>query len=174
MRTLPHNAKTHYNYANYLKDIGEVESAKTHYQTALRYILSPVFNGQTLPSLKYVGKWNFDFICEKHYRIILDYTLACSIPDYIYQYSLYPHLPSAHNNLGTLLNDTVEAEVHYEAALKISPDHKGAMINLGTSLMWIFSEFLLILFFNIWSTCDIDFSLECLEILETLFMEVFL
>lgn len=84
VRTLPHNAKTHYNYANYLKDIGEVESAKTHYQTAL---------------------------------------------------SLYPHLPSAHNNLGTLLNDTMAAEVHYEAALKITPDHKGAMINLGTSLI---------------------------------------
>lgn len=151
VRTLPHNAKTHYNYANYLKDIGEVESAKTHYQTALRYILSPVFNGQTLPSLKYVGKWNFDLICdldlicEKHFRIIFDYTSTCTIPDHIYHYSLYPHLPSAHNNLGTLLNDTMAAEVHYEAALKITPDHKGAMINLGTSLMWIFSEILLLL-----------------------------
>ena len=52
-------------------------------------------------------------------------------------HSLYPDLPSAHNNLGTLLNDTRAAEIHYQAALRIYPDHKGAMVNLGTSLVWV-------------------------------------
>lgn len=55
VRTLPHNAKTHYNYANYLKDIGETDSAKTHYQTALRYFKSPVFNGNPFNVCKEVN-----------------------------------------------------------------------------------------------------------------------
>ncbi|XP_061189465.1 protein O-mannosyl-transferase TMTC1-like [Saccostrea echinata] len=84
VRTLPHNAKIHYNYANYLKDTGQLNTAKIHYETAIR---------------------------------------------------LYQDLPSAHNNLGTLLNDTMAAEFHYEAALRINPDHRGALINLGSSLI---------------------------------------
>nr|XP_019955548.1 PREDICTED: transmembrane and TPR repeat-containing protein 1 isoform X2 [Paralichthys olivaceus] len=36
IQTLPHNAKTHYNYANFLKDSGRHEEAIHHYTTALR------------------------------------------------------------------------------------------------------------------------------------------
>lgn len=135
VRTLPHNAKTHYNYANYLKDIGETDSAKTHYQTALRYFRSLVFNGHPFNVCKKVNVVLLTARDIQELQLIVSWVIACSTPDYVYHNSLYPHLPSAHNNLGTLLNDTMAAEVHYVAALTISPDHKGAMINLGTSLM---------------------------------------
>ncbi|XP_047194503.1 protein O-mannosyl-transferase TMTC1 isoform X3 [Hippoglossus stenolepis] len=36
IQTLPHNAKAHYNYANFLKDSGRHEEAIHHYTTALR------------------------------------------------------------------------------------------------------------------------------------------
>ncbi|KAF0029544.1 hypothetical protein F2P81_018649 [Scophthalmus maximus] len=36
IQTLPHNAKVHYNYANFLKDTGRQEEAIHHYTTALR------------------------------------------------------------------------------------------------------------------------------------------
>ncbi|XP_017554406.1 protein O-mannosyl-transferase TMTC1 [Pygocentrus nattereri] len=36
IQTLPHNAKVHYNYANFLKDRGQNEQAIHHYKTALR------------------------------------------------------------------------------------------------------------------------------------------
>lgn len=62
--------------------------------------------------------------------------LLVKVDDFLH-HSLYPDLPSAHNNLGTLLNDTRAAEIHYQAALRIYPDHKGAMVNLGTSLVWV-------------------------------------
>lgn len=103
--------------------------SKVHFESSVQWTNSPFIK------VCREVKCDLDLICEKHFRIIFDYTSTCTIPDYIYHYSLYPHLPSAHNNLGTLLNDTMAAEVHYEAALKITPDHKGAMINLGTSLM---------------------------------------
>lgn len=36
IQTLPHNAKVHYNYANFLKDSGRHPEAIHHYSTALR------------------------------------------------------------------------------------------------------------------------------------------
>ncbi|XP_027007329.1 protein O-mannosyl-transferase TMTC1 isoform X1 [Tachysurus fulvidraco] len=36
IQTLPHNAKVHYNYANFLKDKGQNQAAIHHYKTALR------------------------------------------------------------------------------------------------------------------------------------------
>ncbi|CAH1155250.1 unnamed protein product [Phaedon cochleariae] len=77
---LPHNAKMHYNYANFLRDSTRMELAKSHYYTALR---------------------------------------------------LWPSYASAHNNLGTLLNDVSEAEEHFLAAIRHSSDHVNAHYNLG-------------------------------------------
>ncbi|CAH2011358.1 unnamed protein product [Acanthoscelides obtectus] len=37
LETLPHNAKMHYNYANFLRDSKRPELAKLHYHTALSY-----------------------------------------------------------------------------------------------------------------------------------------
>jgi protein O-mannosyl-transferase len=36
LRVLPHNAKMHYNYANFLRDTSETNSAKYHYRKALK------------------------------------------------------------------------------------------------------------------------------------------
>ncbi|ROT61333.1 Transmembrane and TPR repeat-containing protein 1 [Penaeus vannamei] len=36
LRTLPHNAKMHYNYANLQKDLGNTNLAKYHYEEAIR------------------------------------------------------------------------------------------------------------------------------------------
>ena len=35
LHTIPHNAKIHYNYANYLKDNGKISEAITHYRNAV-------------------------------------------------------------------------------------------------------------------------------------------
>ncbi|XP_069164963.1 protein O-mannosyl-transferase TMTC1-like [Procambarus clarkii] len=38
LRTLPHNAKMHYNYGNLQKDLGDPDLAKFHYSEAIRYL----------------------------------------------------------------------------------------------------------------------------------------
>ncbi|KAG7158886.1 O-mannosyl-transferase TMTC1-like 1 [Homarus americanus] len=80
LRTLPHNAKMHYNFANLQKDLGNADLAKFHYVYAIR---------------------------------------------------LWPGHSSAHNNLGTLVNDTSEAENHFRLALKAHPQHAHAYYNLA-------------------------------------------
>ncbi|CAH1800313.1 unnamed protein product, partial [Owenia fusiformis] len=80
IEVLPNNAKVHYNYANYLKDVGKTTEAIKHYEKAIL---------------------------------------------------LYPKHASAHNNLGTLLNNSLEAEDHFWRAIAINPQHAGAHFNLG-------------------------------------------
>lgn len=36
LKTLPHNAKMHYNWANYQRDVGDTQAAVNHYREALR------------------------------------------------------------------------------------------------------------------------------------------
>jgi len=83
VETLPHNAKAHYNYANFLKDVGRDEEAILHYETALRFA---------------------------------------------------PNHVSAHNNLGTLLENNEEAMKHFYQAIKYDPYHANSYFNLGTRL----------------------------------------
>ncbi|KAK4881247.1 hypothetical protein RN001_004566 [Aquatica leii] len=78
--TLPHNAKMHYNYGNFLRDAARPELAVAHYNVALR---------------------------------------------------LWPTYASAHNNLGTLISNEVEAEEHFLSAIRYSADHVNAHYNLG-------------------------------------------
>ncbi|CAL1276414.1 unnamed protein product [Larinioides sclopetarius] len=59
---------------------------------------------------------NFDTAVE-HYRMAL---------------SLWPNHASAHNNLGTLLSDTKEAEHHFKLALLINSHHPRALFNLAS------------------------------------------
>ncbi len=49
-------------------------------------------------------------------------------------YRLYPRHASALNNLGTLTQQTEEAEVYYRRALDINPQHNRALFNLGNLL----------------------------------------
>nr|CAD7202403.1 unnamed protein product [Timema douglasi] len=44
---------------------------------------------------------------------------------------LWPTYASAHNNLGTLMTGTDEAESHFLAAIRYSPNHVNAHYNLG-------------------------------------------
>lgn len=44
---------------------------------------------------------------------------------------LWPSYASAHNNLGTLVQSATEAEAHFLAAIKYSPNHVNAHYNLG-------------------------------------------
>ncbi|XP_022919760.1 protein O-mannosyl-transferase TMTC1-like [Onthophagus taurus] len=80
LATLPHNAKMHYNFGNFLRDSDMHELAKTHYRAAL---------------------------------------------------TLWPTYASAHNNLGTLIERTEEAEQHFLLAIRYSSKHVNAHYNLG-------------------------------------------
>lgn len=44
---------------------------------------------------------------------------------------MWPSYASAHNNLGTLLKDPHEAEMHFKLAIRFSKDHLNAHYNLG-------------------------------------------
>ena len=44
LHTIPHNAKIHYNYANFLKDDGRVSEAITHYKKAVMLVECVVIN----------------------------------------------------------------------------------------------------------------------------------
>ncbi|XP_031633037.1 protein O-mannosyl-transferase TMTC1-like isoform X2 [Contarinia nasturtii] len=80
LAVLPHNAKMHYNFGNFLKDSFQKETATLHYREALR---------------------------------------------------LWPTYASAHNNLGTLIVDSPEAEDHFLFAIMYASTHVNAHFNLG-------------------------------------------
>ena len=46
-----------------------------------------------------------------------------------------PFYASAHNNIGIILENRTEAEVHFREKLKIAPSHLGAHVNLGNLLL---------------------------------------
>ena len=48
---------------------------------------------------------------------------------------LDPFYASAHNNIGIILENRTEAEVHFRETLKIAPSHLGAHVNLGNLLL---------------------------------------
>ncbi|CAL1262263.1 unnamed protein product [Larinioides sclopetarius] len=81
LESVPHNAKAHYNYANYKKDVGD------------------------------------KFLAIEHYRIAL---------------RLWPNYYTAHNNLGTLLED---GEDHFRKAIAINPYYAKAHYNLASLYM---------------------------------------
>ena len=43
LKSTPKNAKVHYNYANYLKDTGNLDEAVKHYETAIRLVFESFF-----------------------------------------------------------------------------------------------------------------------------------
>ena len=48
---------------------------------------------------------------------------------------LDPFYASAHNNIGIILENRTEAEIHFRETLKIAPSHLGAHVNLGNLLL---------------------------------------
>ncbi|MBN3321944.1 TMTC1 protein, partial [Atractosteus spatula] len=121
IQTLPHNAKVHYNYANFLKDQGRNQEAIHHYETAL----------------KTGNKAESQALGFSHKALML---LAICFSDrdsslFVYfSKRLYPRHASAMNNLGTLTRGAEEAERHYRRALEINPQHNRALFNLGNLL----------------------------------------
>jgi len=39
LETVPHNAKIHFNYGNFLRDSGRLSEAIEHYRTAVKYVV---------------------------------------------------------------------------------------------------------------------------------------
>ncbi|CAH1111653.1 unnamed protein product [Psylliodes chrysocephalus] len=117
LRTLPHNAKLHYNYGNFLRDTSQPDVAKTHYITALK--LWPTYasahnNLGTLLSNKSEA--------EKHFLAAINYA-----SDHI----------NAHYNLGQLYRKTGrydESEDMLRKCLLLEPTFAPAYVEMSKLL----------------------------------------
>uniref|UniRef100_A0A673JVN6 dolichyl-phosphate-mannose--protein mannosyltransferase n=1 Tax=Sinocyclocheilus rhinocerous TaxID=307959 RepID=A0A673JVN6_9TELE len=105
IQTLPHNAKVHYNYANFLKDRGRNQEAIYHYKTSNLTLNGFSAKGIISNFLKF------------------QYTL---IPQ------LYPRHASALNNLGTLTHQTEEAERMLKESIHFGPHFADAYSSLAS------------------------------------------
>ncbi|XP_076424477.1 protein O-mannosyl-transferase TMTC1 isoform X5 [Peromyscus maniculatus bairdii] len=117
VQTLPHNAKVHYNYANFLKDQGRNKEAIYHYRTALK--LYP----RHASALNNLGTLTKDVAEAKMY--------------YQRALQLHPQHNRALFNLGNLLKSqekTEEAIVLLKESIKYGPDFADAYSSLASLL----------------------------------------
>ncbi|KAM7335733.1 hypothetical protein ACRRTK_006210 [Alexandromys fortis] len=117
VHTLPHNAKVHYNYANFLKDQGRNKEAIYHYRTALK--LYP----RHASALNNLGTLTKDTAEAKLY--------------YQRALQLHPQHNRALFNLGNLLKSqekTEEAIVLLKESIKYGPDFADAYSSLASLL----------------------------------------
>ncbi|XP_063142940.1 protein O-mannosyl-transferase TMTC1 isoform X4 [Rattus norvegicus] len=117
VQTLPHNAKVHYNYANFLKDQGRNKEAIYHYKTALK--LYP----RHASALNNLGTLTKDMAEAKMY--------------YQRALQLHPQHNRALFNLGNLLKSqekTEEAIVLLKESIKYGPDFADAYSSLASLL----------------------------------------
>lgn len=119
MKTLPHNAKAHYNLANACKDNGQMEVAVAHYKRAIKWVVFPnyVKSARNVP--------------HQHYYLEIG---GPSLFDDLSR--LWPTYTEAHNNLAAILPDPKEATKHLEMALTIDPGHPTSLYNLALMLRW--------------------------------------
>ncbi|KAG8540957.1 hypothetical protein GDO81_029993 [Engystomops pustulosus] len=117
VQTLPHNAKVHYNYANFLKDQNRKEEAINHYKIVLR--LYPKHSS----ALNNLGTLTSNVTAaEEYYRKALD---------------ISPQHSRALFNLGNLLRTqgrNEEAEVSLKESLLHGPYFADAYSSLGSLL----------------------------------------
>ncbi|KAM4883341.1 LOW QUALITY PROTEIN: protein O-mannosyl-transferase TMTC1-like [Thomomys bottae] len=161
VETLPHNAKDHYNYANFLKDQGRNQEAVYHYRTALNGVTAWPPIGPALPVHKLTdGSGELRKSAEQNTEDILallkdsikygpEFAVAYSSlasllaeqarfkeAEEVYQAGI-KHCPDSsdlHNNYGVFLVDfgsPEKAAAHYREAVRLSPGHHVAMVNLG-------------------------------------------
>lgn len=135
LETVPHNAKIHFNYGNFLRDTGRTSEAIRHYRTAIRYPPSPPSTFCSPPS--------FSFFSPSLPLLFI------SLPSLLAP-SLAPDHAVSHNNLGTLLG-LEEGEHHFREAVKHNPQHYRAFFNLGSNLRQAMSFFLVYFVFNFFS-----------------------
>nr|CAI5822628.1 unnamed protein product [Callosobruchus analis] len=114
LETLPHNAKMHYNYANFLRDSKRPELAKVHYHAALRLWPSYASAHNNLGTLL-----NSSRAAEYHFLAAIRYSA-----DHV----------NAHYNLGQLyrkLNKSGESEHMLIRCLTLEPSFTPAYIELA-------------------------------------------
>ncbi|XP_017769506.1 PREDICTED: transmembrane and TPR repeat-containing protein 1-like [Nicrophorus vespilloides] len=112
--TLPHNAKMHYNFGNFLRDSSRPELARTHYFTALRLWPTYASAHNNLGTL--IGD---EEEAEKHFLLAIRYSV-----DHV----------NAHYNLGQLYrksNRSADSERMLRRCLKIEPHFTPAYIELA-------------------------------------------
>ncbi|NXI85776.1 TMTC1 protein, partial [Rhipidura dahli] len=117
VRTLPHNAKVHYNYANFLKDQGRNTEAIYHYKTALK--LYP----RHASALNNLGTLTKDVVEAKDY--------------YRRALQLNPQHNRALFNLGNLLKSQgkkEEAVILLQDSIKYGPEFADAYSSLASLL----------------------------------------
>ncbi|XP_077196072.1 protein O-mannosyl-transferase TMTC1 isoform X1 [Paroedura picta] len=152
VQTLPHNAKVHYNYANFLKDQGRNSEAIYHYKTALK--LYP----RHASALNNLGTLTKDLVeAKEHYRRALQLNpqhnralfnlgnllksqgkkeeAVLLLRDSI-QYG--PEFADAYSSLASLLaeqDQLKEAEDVYQAGIENCPDSSDLHNNYGVFLV---------------------------------------
>ncbi|CAI9611155.1 unnamed protein product [Staurois parvus] len=152
VQTLPHNAKVHYNYANFLKDQNRKQEAVNHYRTVLR--LYP----QHSSALNNLGTLTTNATAaEEYYRKALAISPQHSRALFnlgnllrtqgrneeaelrLKESLLYgPYFADAYSSLGSLLADQKrqqEAEEVYMTGIKNCPDSSDLQNNYGVFLV---------------------------------------
>ncbi|KAM3925952.1 protein O-mannosyl-transferase TMTC1 [Leptodactylus fuscus] len=152
VQTLPHNAKVHYNYANFLKDQNRKEEAIKHYKTVLS--LYP----QHSSALNNLGTLTTNItLAEEFYRKALEISPQHSRAlfnlgnllrtqgrneeaEVVLKESLLhgPYFADAYSSLGSLLADqkrNEEAEEVYLAGIKNCPESSDLQNNYGVFLV---------------------------------------
>ncbi|XP_069048970.1 protein O-mannosyl-transferase TMTC1 [Lepisosteus oculatus] len=117
IQTLPHNAKVHYNYANFLKDQGRNQEAIHHYETALRLYPRHASAMNNLGTLTRGAEE-----AERHYRRALE---------------INPQHNRALFNLGNLLKargKEAEAEQLLRDSVQLGPHFADAYSSLASLL----------------------------------------
>uniref|UniRef100_A0A3Q4M235 dolichyl-phosphate-mannose--protein mannosyltransferase n=1 Tax=Neolamprologus brichardi TaxID=32507 RepID=A0A3Q4M235_NEOBR len=147
IQTLPHNAKVHYNYANFLKDTGRHPEAIHHYTTALRLYprhASAMNNLGTLTRSPEEAEMYYRKALEtnpqhnrvkwkQYYLVPKRFSEANEV--YLKGIENCPDSSDLHNNYGVFLVDTGQrAAAHYQQAVRLKPAHYVAMVNLGRLL----------------------------------------
>ncbi|XP_028748235.2 protein O-mannosyl-transferase TMTC1 isoform X3 [Peromyscus leucopus] len=134
VQTLPHNAKVHYNYANFLKDQGRNKEAIYHYRTALK---SQEKTEEAIVLLKESIKYGPDFAdAYSSLASLLAEQERFKEAEDIYQAGIKncPDSSDLHNNYAVFLVDSGSPEkavAHYQQAIQLSPSHHVAVVNLG-------------------------------------------
>ncbi|OCT86252.1 protein O-mannosyl-transferase TMTC1 [Xenopus laevis] len=152
VQTLPHNAKVHYNYANFLKDQSRKDEAITHYKTVLRLYPkhpSALNNLGTLTANMTEAEECYRkalMISPQHSRALFNLGNLLRTQgqndeaELLLRESLLygPHFGDAYSSLGSLLADQKrfeEAEDVYQAGIKSCPENSDLQNNYGVFLV---------------------------------------
>ncbi|XP_022111985.1 transmembrane and TPR repeat-containing protein 1-like [Acanthaster planci] len=152
LETLPHNAKMHYNYANFLMDSGQKQEAINHYRTSLRLWPDHASANNNLGTLLKDDPQQ----AEAHYRraILINpnhvrahFNLASHLSKYGHHgdaevlfrraIQLDPEFADVHTNLASLLEgkgQLLEAEQFYLNAITLEPKNGDFCNNYGAFL----------------------------------------